>query len=304
MKLADRVDGAYIGGSGTWGIHFPEDLGFDVEEVLAIETPWGTSAPFKVWELDGHTLLRFSFHGAQGYLEGQRSLPLWVTSLQVGYILNRLECPWALIDASVGGIQNLDGGSLPPRSYVVPHDVYLQDPDKLAEVDGELISFMGECEKVALMKNNGERGVLRLRHPLHPDLRQAILAAAQWHEDQVPAVLERGKYIQPTIGTFAFETPSEIEAYARWGFNVVGKTLGYEVMAMAAWRIPIAHLSMVANHAEGRDEHWNSETMSHFYETCGRLTGKIMIEALRNALKLGEVPIMTLPEERGNYPVE
>jgi purine nucleoside phosphorylase len=67
-RAIPHVKYALIGGSGTWGIRFPEDLGRDDIELVDVfedgfETPYGRSIAYKLLRIGGELVLRTAMHG-------------------------------------------------------------------------------------------------------------------------------------------------------------------------------------------------------------------------------------------------
>jgi len=120
---------ALIGGSGTWGMRFPEDLGRDDIELVEVfdqgfETPYGRSITFKLLRVAGELVLRTAMHGVRYGDEGFPVEPPWQASQQVASVLRDAGVKWALVEASVGGIQSPDepGAPLPPWSVTITDD--------------------------------------------------------------------------------------------------------------------------------------------------------------------------------------
>ena len=104
---------ALIGGSGTWGARFPEDIELaDVELVQVyrdgFETPYGQSAPFKLLRIGGQPVWRVAMHGMfMDRISSEGGAPLiapWIAAKQVAHVLEQAGVQWALVEGSVGGI--------------------------------------------------------------------------------------------------------------------------------------------------------------------------------------------------------
>src|SRR5260370_14975307 len=104
-----RAEIGSIGGSGTWGMRFPEDLQRREVSVLeylsVIATPYGVSCPLKLLTVGGQRVLRVAMHGQHRDEHGQ-SVPTWTCALQVAWIFQQAGVEWVLVDGSVGGIQH------------------------------------------------------------------------------------------------------------------------------------------------------------------------------------------------------
>lgn len=78
MKEIPKVRYAVIGGSGTWAGEYPENTGIEgiriLQRDMEFETPFGTTVPMKLFELDGsltadgqpRQVLTVPFHGFHG----------------------------------------------------------------------------------------------------------------------------------------------------------------------------------------------------------------------------------------------
>ena len=262
-----------IGGSGTWGARFPEDLGrTDVrvlEYVSPAETPYGPSSSMKLLEIGGERVLRFPMHGwhrddAGGWV------PTWTCSLQVAWILEQAGVEWALVDGSVGGIQAPDssGAPLPPWSVVITDDFiqYWLPPSPAR------IGVRGS-------------GGLRMRDPFCASLRQHLLRSARNQPEFM--VYDGGIYVCTPTGRF--ETSAEIRMMAGWGGHIVGQTLGHEAPLMRQLGLHFASLNIVSNFAEGSDA-WIGEhagAMEEFYRACPIPVGNALIDAVLSAIAEG-----------------
>ena len=262
-----------IGGSGTWGARFPEDLARGDVRVLEylgpVETPFGPSCPFKLLEVAGERVLRVAMHGWHRDARG-RVVPVWECSLQVGWLFRQAGVRWALVDGSVGGIQRPDrpGSPLGPWSVVITDD------------------FIQHWAAPTIGQGFGPTG--RLREPFCAGLRRRLRAAAERQERFT--VYDGGVYVCTPTGRL--ETPAEIRMLAGWGGHVVGQTLGHEAPLMRQLRIHFASLNIVSNHAEGGAE-WigdRPEAMAEFYRACPQPVGNALLDAMIAALADGIGP--------------
>jgi 5'-methylthioadenosine phosphorylase len=240
--VVPRVEIGSIGGSGTWGARFPEDLGRPEVRVVdylgPISTPYGLSSPLKLLEVGGKQVLRVAMHGWHRDEEGGW-VPAWTCALQVGWLFQEAGVEWALVDGSVGGIQQPDGSGapLPPWSVVITDDFiqyWLPPTPGWLAVRGS--------------------GGLRMREPFCAGLRRHLLAAASRQEQFT--VYDRGVYVCTPTGRF--ETVAEIRMMAGWGAHVVGQTLGPEAPLMRQLGIHFGSLNIVSNYAEG-NQSWIGE---------------------------------------------
>jgi 5'-methylthioadenosine phosphorylase len=278
-KVVDNVPKAeygLIGGSGTWGMRFPEDL--DREDVELIEvfeqgfdTPYGRSIALKLLRIAGKPVLRVAMHGVH-YDEQHRTPGApWVAAKQVAAVFQAAGVRWALVEGSVGGIQNPDrpGEPLPPWSVTVTDDYMMlwRPPDNHP--------FAASRKRVA-----------RHREPFCAALRRALRQAAA--REPRFTLYDHGVYVCAPVGRF--ETSAEIESFARLGAHVVGMTLGHEAPLMRQLGIHFASLNIVSNHAEGRVDGWvgnDAGGMGDFYFECAPVVGHVMVDALKQVIQHG-----------------
>lgn len=264
-----RVSYGIIGGSGTWGARFPEDL--DVSGVKLLEiippvaTPFGTSAPLKLLTIDGTKVLRVAVHGATTDQKGN-ALPVWVIAQQVGWIFKKSGVTFAVVDNSVGGIQKPHHASEPlsPWSVVVPDDFIMAWAPPIGS------SYSPSKPKV------------RMRDPFCPVLQDALFDAAL--VEKKFQVYKHGTYI--SAPEYRYETESEIRMMAGWGGHIVGGTLGIEAVVMRNYGIHFAAASIVANIAEGHVT-WigdSKESMAEFYQACALPMGRTILRAMKRII--------------------
>lgn len=288
MNKIPQVMIGYIGGSGTWAFRFPEDLERDDARVLeyyrhGFETPCGQSGPAKLLDLAGHRVLRFAMHG--WHEQDGRRVPPHICAKQLAWVYQQAGIKWAVVEASVGGIQAITGADLPPWSVMITSDlIYPWVPTDLDPLmtDG---SFP------------------RMRELFHPDLRRALLEAAR--KEPRFTVHDGGVYVHTLPGRF--ETPAEIAKYAKDGAHVVGQSLGNEAPLMRKLSIALATLNIVSNHAEDGREEWCPDPgdMRAFYYECAPLVGAVMFEAIVAMAEQGGVSLdQTLTRPTFPFPVE
>jgi 5'-methylthioadenosine phosphorylase len=262
-----------IGGSGTWGARFPEDLGRSDVKVLRyvepVETPYGLSCESKLLDVAGERVLRVAMHGWHRDAQGT-VVPTWVCSLQVAWLFQLAGVQWALVDGSVGGIQRPDqpGTPLAPWSVVITDD------------------FIQYWAAPTLGQSFGPTG--RLREPFCAGLRRHLRASAE-HQERF-TVYDGGVYVCTPTGRF--ETPAEIRMMAGWGGHIVGQTLGHELPLMRQLRIHFASLNIVSNFAEGEAE-WigdRPEAMAEFYRACPKPVGDALVDTFVAAISGGIGP--------------
>ena len=284
--MATIPDASYalIGGSGTWGARFPEDLDMPNVELTELfdgfETPYGHSAPFKLLHIAGRPVLRTAMHGMWDG-QGTRPRTPWVAAKQVAWVLEQAGVSWAMVEASVGGIQSPDepGAPLPPWSITINTDymMFFRPQDDQPFTGGRARSS-------------------RLKDPFCPIMRAHLYEAAK-KEPKFAGVYDSGIYVCTAWGRF--ETVKEIQVYASMGAHVVGHTLAHELPVFRRAGIRLASVGIVSNHAEGREE-WvgdSPDSMAEFYLTCPHFLGPVMANAMQALIESGAAP----PEEPDIY---
>jgi len=278
MKFAvPHAKYAFIGGSGTWGMKFPEDLNRDDVKLIDVfadgfDTPYGQSAAFKLLQIEGESVLRVAMHGRRYNQKGYPREPQWIVSQQVASVLKDAGVESVLVEASVGGIQspNNPGEPLPPWSVVVNDDFMMLW--STPPVDPPL---------------GGHRRVGRYQEPFCAGLRE-VLFNQVLKEKRLQPVFDHGVYACTPWGRF--ETPSEVRALATLGAHVVGQTLAHEVPLLRQLGIHVGSLSIVSNYAEGITGEWvgkSSKGLSEFYYKCAPIVGNVMVNTLKAVIENG-----------------
>ncbi len=115
----------HIGGSGTWGCEFPEDLNMEgvtlLQRDMEFETPFGVTACMKLYEMDAsitadhkpRRVLYVPFHGWKG-LSPYNDTP----SERIFWALREAGVKYILADGSGGGINPL----MEPGDIICPQD--------------------------------------------------------------------------------------------------------------------------------------------------------------------------------------
>ncbi len=249
---------AHIGGSGTWASVFPEDCHMEgvkvVEKGLEFETPYGTTVPMKLLELDGSVcldgktkrVLTVPFHGwhSPDMADGGPEQIFWVFE-QAGV-------RQIVVEGSGGGINHL----LDVGDVVIPEDFMDFKKTSTSEfVRGRLI---------------------RMRDPLCPTLSQTLHSALQG--EGYGRVFRRAVYAV-TEGP-RFESAAEIRGMKSWGADIVGLTLSPEVYLARAIGACIAGVYIVSNHAEGQVGEWEGGSIYDVYRDCAPKIGRAVLRTL------------------------
>ncbi len=198
----------------------------------------------------------------------------WIAAKQVAWVCQAAGVERALVEGSVGGIQDPDqpGAPLGPWSVVITDDymLFFRPPDDQP--------FVSDRKQIS-----------RLRDPFCSDLRKALLNAAR-NEPKFVSVHDHGVYLCSSFGRF--ETTAEIKAFAAAGAHLVGHTLGHEAPLMRKLGIHFAALNIVSNYAEG-NRAWTAEgnnSMAEFYQECPQYVGRVIVNALKQIIAQGPGP--------------
>ena len=162
-KEIPKVLYCHIGGSGTWGCEFPEEVGFEGLTVLKtgmeFETPYGTTVPMKLYELDASVtadhkprqVLYCPFHG-WAHLSAFNETP----SERLFWVLKEAGVKYILADGSGGGINPL----LEPGDLIAPTD------------------FIDYTKRISYLEQFNPL-VTRMRDIVCPDLHDILVEEAQ-----------------------------------------------------------------------------------------------------------------------------
>jgi len=243
---------AVIGGSGSYTAPFPEGLepaARVLERDLVIETPWGDSPPFTLFELDGRRTLHVRMHGWRPGVSRGRA------SRQVFSVLHRAGVRRILSDAGVGSLNHL----LDPGDLVVPDDFVdlTTDRDRLGMVAGDHLLIMREA-----VCATGREALLAAARRLAPERR----------------LFSRGVYVV-TEGP-RFESPAEVRRLQAMG-DIVGQSFSPEVWLARDIGACYAGLYVVVNYGEGVVQDWEHEELARIFRDDAPLVGRVLLEALR-----------------------
>ena len=254
-----KVEYAVIGGSGTWAGEFPENTGIEgitiLQRGMEFETPFGTTVPMKLFELDGsltadgkpRQVLTVPFHGFHG-------LAPWNTpSEQIFWVFQQAGVKYIISEGSVGSVNPL----LDPGDVVIPHD---------------FIDMTKRPSNLHRLTNN----IVRMKEPLCPDLRSLLIRFAR---QEYTRVLGRGLYgnTEPP----RFETASEIKMLRSLGADLTGHTIAQEAYYARAIGACYAGAYIISNFAEGvEDTSWQGDSIFDCYRECAEKFGTITLRAI------------------------
>ena len=245
---------AFIGGSSTFAIDFPEEL--KIPKVKAIgkqvfKTPFGDSPDFKLFEIDGELALTVRMHGWRPGVKRADA------SRQIFWVFEQAGVKNILAEGGVGAIRR----DLQLRDLIIPDD-YL---DFSMRKDVYL----------------SDKYLLIMRDPVCPDLTRIIAEKSHgiFPEKKVP----RGVYAV-TDGRH-FESPAEVRMIEKLGGDVIGQSLCPEVYLAREIGACYAGIYLVVNRAEGIRPYWSHKELKDIFYQEAMNVGRIIIEAFREILR-------------------
>jgi 5'-methylthioadenosine phosphorylase len=257
MKEIPKSEMAFIGGSGTFALDFPEDLnlrGVKVLEKKTFATPFGESPEFKVLEIGGEIVLTVRMHGWRAGV--QRS----DASRQVYWVLEKAGTGTILSEGGVGAIRQ----DLRLRDFMIPDD-YI---DLSLRKDVHL----------------SDRYLLIMRDPICPEITKVISKTSNrlFPERR----FTRGVYAV-TDGRH-FESRAEVRMIETMGGDVVGQSLCPEVYLSREIGACYAGLYLVVNRAEGIEPAWSHRELKDIFYEEAMNVGRTIIESLKQIGQRGK----------------
>lgn len=217
----NKITLAVIGGSRAYDLLGTESFGDTGEKPQTVKTPFGDSAPVRVFSGDGFSYRFLSRHGERGYE---------VAAPYVNYRAN----VWALKKLGVERILAWSGPgainpNIKPGDFAVPHDIIDQTKSRPSNFfEGTGIGF------------------IRMSEPFCPEMRAASAAAVAANgvvcHDRAVYVCTEGPRL---------ETPAEIKMFALWGADLVGMTLAPEAFLARQMEMCYSAICLSTNFAEG-----------------------------------------------------
>lgn len=249
-KDIPKAKKAFIGGSSTFSINFPEDIGLSgvrVSGKKVFSTPFGESPEFKLVEIDGETILTVRMHGWRAGIRRADA------SKQVFWVLEKAGVNTIFAEGGVGSV-NEDFGL---RHFIIPDDY----------IDLSLRKDVYLSDKYLLI----------MRDPVCPGLAKILAGTSKklFPDRQV----DRGVYAV-TDGRH-FESRAEVKMIRSLGGDVIGQSLCPEVYLAREIGACYAGIYLIVNRAEGVGPDWShAELKKIFYQEAINI-GRIIIESLR-----------------------
>lgn len=250
MKEIPKSEMAFIGGSSTFALDFPEDLnlrGVKVLEKKTFATPFGESPEFKVLEIGGEVVLTVRMHGWRAGVQRADA------SRQVYWILEKAGTGTILSEGGVGAIRR----DLRLRDFMIPDD-YI---DLSLRKDVRL----------------SDRYLLIMRDPICPEITKVI---SKTSNRLFPERRVTGGVYAVTDGRH-FESCAEVRMIETVGGDVVGQSLCPEVYLSREIGACYAGLYLIVNRAEGIEPAWSHRELKDIFYQEAMNVGKIIIESLK-----------------------
>jgi purine nucleoside phosphorylase len=273
---SEKVKVASIGGSGTWGIRFPEDVPAKNIRVL-FHAPVQVSSDFEpipavrilaLTTSDGqeHPIIRISCHGwrfAEGCPDEGDSVPVFL-------LLNEFGVERVMVDASVGAISNCD-----PWDLVLIDDLYATDRARITRMINRYAARIGQnlwvrmwqvyCPECRAILKGVIEEALAERNPAFSPFRKLV---------------DHGVYVNKPVGPF--ETATEISVLKQQGATIVGQSSGIESMLSRVSGMCFSGLYIPVNYAEGLEAAgWTPDmSMREIYERIAPPMGLLVVRAL------------------------
>lgn len=248
-----QADLAFIGGSGTFDIDFPADLGLGdvdvLEKNLVFATPFGPSPPLNYLLLPrGRKVITCRMHGWRPGVSRRAA------SQQIF---------WAFREAGVKRILAEGGvGTVHPDSR--PGELVI--PDDYIDLS---------CRRDTSLTDDY---LLIMRDPFCPVLRE-VLAESAGRLQTSGKVTTEGVYAV-TDGRH-FESRAEVRALAAMGADVIGQSLAPEVYLAREIGACYAGIHQIVNRAEGIGGDWSHEELSGIFHRRSSFMGSLAVEALK-----------------------
>lgn len=241
---------AFIGGSSTYSIEFPEDLKLNKIKIIekkTFQTPFGESPEFKIFLIDDEPIITVKMHGWKSGIKWADS------SKQVFWVFKQVGVKKIIAEGGVGTIRT-DAKLCDffiPEDYIdlsLRRDVHLSDKYLLIMRDPI-------CPQISSILNKKAK-------TLFPD-RQVI----------------RGIYVV-TDGKH-FESKAEVRMIKSFGGDVIGQTLCPEVYLAREIGACYAGIYLIVNRAEGIEPYWKHRELKEIFYRESINIAKIIIDSLK-----------------------
>ncbi|MFZ5908331.1 MAG: MTAP family purine nucleoside phosphorylase [Nitrospirota bacterium] len=241
---------AFIGGSGTFSIRFPEDLHMPGVKVLGQQvfpTPFGNSPEFTLFSVQGEPALTVKMHGWRAGITRADA------SRQIFWVFEKAGVKTILAEGGVGSVS---------REFALC-DLFI--PDDYIDLS---------MRKDVHLSDNY---LLIMRDPVCPFLSGILARTAQ---KLFPDRTIHGGVYAVTDGRH-FESRAEVRMISSFGADAIGQTLCPEVYLAREIGACYAGIYLIVNRAEGIGPDWShAELKDIFYQEALKV-GKIILESLK-----------------------
>lgn len=249
-KIIPRARKAFIGGSSTFSINFPEGLGLSGVKISGKKvflTPFGESPEFKLVEINAEPVLMVRMHGWRAGISRSDA------SRQIFWVLEKAGVNTILAEGGVGAIKK----DYKLRNLIIPDDY----------IDLSL------RRDICL----SDRYLLIMRDPICPELSKLLskTTARLFPERQV----SRGIYVV-TDGRH-FESRAEVRMIESLGGEMIGQSLCPEVYLSREIGACYAGIYLVVNQAEGVGHDWSHNELKKIFCQEAINVGKIIVESFK-----------------------
>jgi len=252
-----KVKLAFIGGSSTFAVNFPEDLNLKEVKVLnrkIFSTPFGESPEFKLFEVDGEPVLTIKMHGWRAGISRTDA------SRQIFWVFEQAGVKNILVEGGVGAINR----DLRLRDIIIPDD-YL---DFSMRKDVHL----------------SDKYLLIMRDPICSNLVKLLTRTCN---KLLPGrQVNRGVYVV-TDGRH-FESRAEVRMMEKLGGDVIGQSLCPEVYLAREIGACYGGIYLIVNRAEGIEPAWSHKELEEIFNREAMNVGKVIIESLKQLRKRRE----------------
>ncbi len=248
----------HIGGSGTWGCEFPEDIHFEGLTVLKrdmeFDTPFGRTVPLKLYELDASVtadhkprqVLFCPFHG-WAHLSPMNDTP----SERLFWVLKEAGVKYILADGSGGGVNPLTE----PGDMIAP------------------MAFIDFTKRISYLEKFNPL-ITRMQNIISRDLHDILVEEAS---KDFRRVFRTGVY--GVAEGPRFESAAEIRMFHDLHIDIAGQTMMPEAALARAIGALYASIYLISNYAEGINPEWE-KPIHDIYEEKAPVIGRVMIRAM------------------------
>ncbi len=240
---------AFIGGSSTFAINFPEDLDKKNIKIISqrnFKTPYGESPEMKIFEINQQPVITVKMHGWRSGVSRADA------SRQIFWVFEKVGVKTILAEGGVGTIKQ----NFRLRDFVIPYDY----------IDLSLRKDVSLSDKYLLI----------MREPLCPLLSKVLEQTSRRLFPQ----REINKGVYAVTDGKHFESKAEVKMIEAMGGDVIGQSLCPEVYLAREIGACYAGIYLIVNRAEGIGRNWSHNELRKIFYSEGLIVGKVIIESL------------------------